>query len=40
MLKNTITKLQQNELIDKYLKDEINILEFIKEHNEKKIYRL
>ena len=37
MLKNTITKLQQEELIDKYLKDEINIIEFIQKHNEKNI---
>lgn len=34
------TKLQQEELIDKYLKDEINILQFIKEHNEKNISTL
>lgn len=34
------TKLQQEELIDKYLKDEINILQFMQKHNEKKIYRL
>lgn len=30
------TKLQQEELIDKYLKDEINILQFMQKHNEKK----
>ena len=30
------TKLQQEELIDKYLNDEINIIQFIQKHNEKK----
>lgn len=34
MLKKDTTKIQQKKLIDEYLKDEINILEFIKEHND------
>lgn len=38
MLKSTTTKLQQEELIDKYLKDEINIIDFIKKHDGRYIY--
>ena len=34
MLKKDIAKLKQKELIDKYLKNEINILNFIQEHND------
>ena len=37
MLKKNTAKLQQKELIDKYLKNEINILNFIQEHNDKYI---
>jgi hypothetical protein len=37
MLEINTTKPSQKELIDKYLKDEINILKFIKEHNKKYI---
>lgn len=37
MSETNTNKLQQEELIDKYLKDEINILKFIKEHNKKYI---
>lgn len=36
MLKKDTTKIQQKKLIDEYLKDEINILQFMQKHNEKK----